>query len=240
MCDELKARHVMRPKSAIECNRLRLVEIDYLGFDNQLHRDGRIMVLDAVAPHVLDIFRELRERNIAIAKVKLMNSYYGDDEASMSDNNSSSFNDRPIAGGGRVSMHAYGLAIDINPVQNPYLKSNDDNSIAISPREGSHYLNRSEDRPGKARRMGMAEAMIDVFADHGFLTWGGYWDNPIDYQHFQVSQKMADELLASASSAGAEKFDRYIRRYRDCRKTADREHCVELADRVDVSTAPAR
>jgi hypothetical protein len=180
----------------------------------------------------LDIFDELRRKNIPINKIELMNNYSGDDDASMSDNNSSSFNDREIAGGGRVSLHAYGLAIDINPIQNPSLKRNDDGSVSISPQGGSQFLNRSENRPGKAKRQGMAESMIEVFAGHGFLSWGGYWDNPIDYQHFQVSQKMADLLIATSRAAGAQKFQEYIQRYRDCRKSGDRPHCVALADQA--------
>jgi hypothetical protein len=230
MCSELKAKHVMGPQAAAGCGRLRLVRIEYLGFDHQLHKDGRIMVLDVVAPHVLDIFDELRKENILINKVELMNNYLGDDGASTSDNNSSSFNDREISGGGRPSLHAYGLAIDINPIQNPYIKRNDDGSISISPPGGAQFLNRSEDRPGKAKREGMAESMIGIFANHGFLIWGGYWDDPIDYQHFQLSRRMADLLMAASPFDGAEKFRDYIQRYRDCRESASRLKCVELAE----------
>jgi hypothetical protein len=230
MCGELKAKHVMGPKPAAGCGRLRLLRIEYLGFDNQLHKDGRIMVLDVVARHVLDIFDELRNANIRISKVELMNNYLGDDNASTNDNNSSSFNDREVSGGGLPSLHAYGLAIDVNPIQNPYIKRSDDGSISISPRDGAQFLNRSEDRPGKAKRAGMAESMIDIFANHGFLGWGGYWDNPIDYQHFQVSRRMADLLLAASPSDGAESFGEYIQRYRDCRKSASRLQCIELAE----------
>jgi hypothetical protein len=230
MCSELKAKHVMQPQPAVGCGRLRLVRIEYLGFDNQPHRDGRIMVLDVVAPHVLDIFDELRKENIRINKVELMNNYMGDDDASTRDNNSSSFNDREISGGGRPSLHAYGLAIDINPIQNPYIKRGDDSSISVSPRNGDQFLNRSEDRPGKAKRVGMAESMIEIFANHGFLGWGGYWDNPIDYQHFQVSRRMADLLIAASPADGAGRFREYIQQYRDCRKSGSRLQCIELAE----------
>jgi hypothetical protein len=159
-----------------------------------------------------------------------MNYYSGDDDASIGDNNTSSFNDREISGGERISLHAYGLAIDINPIQNPSLKRNGDGSIRVSPPGGSQFLNRSEDRPGKAKREGMAESMIDIFANHGFLIWGGYWDDPIDYQHFQVSRRMADLLIATSPTDGVEKFREYIQGYRDCRKSASRLQCIELAE----------
>jgi hypothetical protein len=230
MCNELKATHVMQPKPSVQCDRLRLIKVEYLGFDNSVHTDGRIMVLDIVAPYVSNIFRDLSQNGIKIEKINTMNKYDGDDEASMSDNNSSSFNDRSISGGGHLSLHAYGLAIDINPIQNPYLKRNSD-TFRISPKKGASYINRSERRPGKAKRPGMAEDMIDIFANQGFLIWGGYWDDPIDYQHFQVSQKMANLIMSSSYAEAAAKFNEYVQRYRECRKSTERLECIEVLER---------
>jgi hypothetical protein len=150
-----------------------------------------------------------------------MNHYDGNDDASMADNNTSAFNDRAITGGGAVSLHAYGLAIDINPIQNPYAKRSGA-TLMFSPPSGVENANRLDDRPWKKPRSGMAEKVIDVFADHGFLTWGGYWDDPIDYQHFQVSRKLAEELAGLAPAQAAAVLERHVKRYRLCRSAAAR------------------
>ena len=69
----------------------------------------------------------------------------------------------------------------------------------------------------------MAEAVIDIFADNGFLIWGGYWDDPVDYQHFQTGRRTA-ERLASASAAEAEAiFNGLVERYRSCRRSSSRQ-----------------
>src|SRR5262249_3289476 len=147
------------------------------------------------------------------------NRYDGDDNSSMADNNTSAFNDRKTAFGNRLSLHAYGLAIDINPIQNPYLSRVAD-SIRALPRAGIAYANRRNDRPWKAVRPGMAESVIDVFADNGFVVWGGYWDNPIDYQHFAVSGGLV-ERLAQANPIEAEfMFKESVERYRKCRQSS--------------------
>jgi D-alanyl-D-alanine carboxypeptidase len=209
LCSAMKLHKVINSGAPVSCGRLRQIRFSYIGFDGQLQNDGRIVVMDAVADHVLQIFDTLRSRHFPIAKARLMNDYDGDDEASMADNNTSAFNDRSIVGRSSVSVHAYGLAIDINPIQNPYMKR-EGGVLAISPRAGNDYLDR------KNRRPGMAETAIDVFADHGFLIWGGDWRNPIDYQHFQVSRDLVKELARSSSANGQLLFERYVERYRSC------------------------
>jgi len=170
ICSDMILHHVLIPKGPIGCERLRLIKFGYIGFDGQAHEDGEIVVLDAVADYVLQIFVELRKTSFPVAKAKLMNAYDGDDEASMADNNTSAFNVREIAGGGPISLHAYGLAIDLNPVQNPYAKRSGA-ILTFSPKSGADYANRLNDRPGKPFRRGMAEAVINIFADNGFLIW---------------------------------------------------------------------
>jgi hypothetical protein len=216
-CANLKRTHVMKAIPSIGCDRLRIVKVRYLGFDNLVHEDGVIMVLDVVAPQVVAIFQDLLKCHIPVAKVKLMNDYDGIDEASMADNNTSSFNDRDIASGNKISLHAFGAAIDINPIQNPYLKK-DGGTINVSPKTGIDYINRSEFRPWKNIRQGMAETMVDIFANHGFTVWGGYWNDPIDYQHFQVSPKVADMLMSSSYAVASSKFTSYVRDYHQCLK----------------------
>lgn len=213
LCDEMKSRNVMRPESPLSCARLRLVTFSYVGFDDKVHSDGAIVVMDAAAEDVLAIFSKLRDMRFPIAHARLMNHYNGNDSASTADNNTSSFNARKSTGGNSLSMHAYGLAIDLNPVQNPYV-THSDSGRSVMPRSAAQYANRSVRRPG------MAESVIDVFADHGFLVWGGYWRNPIDYQHFQASRSMAVRLAALPAGQAQAAFKQYVERYRACRRNA--------------------
>jgi hypothetical protein len=142
-----------------------------------------------------------------------MNQYNGSDDASMADNNTSAFNVRAVEATGAISMHAYGLAIDLNPVQNPYVLRMISGRLQVDPKAGAAYLARKNLRPG------MAEAVIDVFADHGLLVWGGYWNSP-DYQHFQVSRSMAGQLARLSPPAARALFERRLERYIACARAA--------------------
>ena len=109
------------------------------------------------------------------------------------------------AGGGSISLHAYGAAIDINPVQNPYIKRFGAR-LAVSPRAGRGYLDR------KNRKEGMAEPVVELFAEHGFSIWGGCWRNPTDYQHFQISRRLAQELARLSAKDAKARFEQHVRR----------------------------
>src|SRR5215470_15520593 len=111
-CEEMKLHQVLGTSSPVGCQRLRLIRFAYLDFENNMHEDGEIVVMDAAAKHVLRIFDIIRERQFPLAKARTMDKYDGDDERSMIENNTSAFNDRPIAGSQTISIHAYGLAID--------------------------------------------------------------------------------------------------------------------------------
>jgi hypothetical protein len=234
-CDAMKVHHVLSPQSRVGCDRLKLVKFSYVDFDGKLHADGQVVVMDAAAKHVLRIFNSLRRLHFPIAKAVLMNSYDGNDNASMDDNNTSAFNDREITSGGSPSLHAYGLAIDVNPIQNPYV-TRLGATLTFNPASGVEYANRLNDRPGKKHREGMAEAAIEPFAENGFLIWGGYWDNPIDYQHFQVGRKFAERLAQLTPAEAEAAFDKLVEAYRRCRHTAgqgglsNRANCVVAAD----------
>jgi hypothetical protein len=193
--------------------RLKIVTVKYYDFAGKSHEDGEIMVFDVVAENIAKIFDELHTIKFPIAKVKLINNYNGDDELSMSDNNSSSFNYRNIAGDGKkISLHSYGLAIDINPVQNPVLEINNDGTINFSPKESILYINRMENRPDKATRIGMTEQVISIFTKNGFNIWGGYWDNPIDYHHFQLDRSLAEKLVNSTYEEGRKIFINHLKK----------------------------
>ena len=233
-CEDMRTHHVLSANVKVGCDRLRLVKFRYFSFDNRIHDDGEMVVMDAAATHVLHIFATLRKMRFPIFKVRPINEFDGDDDASMLANNSSAFNDRNVAGGSTTSLHAYGLAIDLNPVQNPFLVRSDA-VVKIDPAPGADYLNRMSERPGKPPRRGMAESVVRLFADEGFLIWGGYWDNPIDYQHFQVSRKLAERLVGLPPSQAAIDFDRVVDRFRDCERKYPRNslpnpECVTLAD----------
>lgn len=212
LCGEMIRHKTLTGKGPVSCSRLALIRFGYFGFDNAAHSDGEIIVLDAAAQNVAAIFDALLDRHFPIAKARLMNHYDGDDDAADVDNNTSSFNDRVVAGTNTLSLHAYGLAVDLNPVQNPFIQ------IAagkreVSPEEGKQYLDR------KALRPGMAETVIDIFADNGFTIWGGDWHDPIDYQHFQVGRSLAQQLAQAPAANARAMFEQHVERYRQCRRS---------------------
>ena len=217
LCDDMKRHNVIRAGAIVGCERLKLIKFSYLGFDGATHTDGEIMVIDAAAENVLHIFTRLREMGFPIAKARLINHYDGDDDASIADNNTSAFNSRNVAGTNALSLHAYGLAIDLNPVQNPYVQRSA-GKLTFSPPAGAAYANRLKGQPEKRLRLGMAESVIDVFADEGFSVWGGYWKSATDYQHFQVSRSLAQQLARLAPAQAKTVFAQHVERYRACRR----------------------
>jgi D-alanyl-D-alanine carboxypeptidase len=231
LCDDMKAHNVIRAVAVVGCERLSLIRFPYLGFDGSLHGDGEIMVMDAAAENVLRIFTKLREIGYPIAKATLINRYDGNDDASIADNNTAAFNSRNVAGTNALSLHAYGLAIDINPLQNPYVQRLD-GKVTFSPPAGAAYAKRPTGPAEKDLRLGFAESIIDVFADEGLVIWGGVWKNP-DYQHFQVGRSLAQQLAHFAPAQAKAVFARHVERYRACRRKggaqADRASCIASA-----------
>jgi D-alanyl-D-alanine carboxypeptidase len=204
-CAHMKAHRVLNPGAPVGCDRLRLLTFAYLGFDGQTHADAELVVLDAVAEHALAIFVALRERGFPIAGVKLMDAFNGNDDAAIAANNTSSFNVRAVAGSGNISLHSYGVAIDLNPVQNPYVIRTA-NGLIVEPRSAAQYANRRNQRPG------MAEPVIALFAQHGFAEWGGRWANPTDYQHFQVGRGLAYRLARASPAQARELFEQVVQK----------------------------
>jgi hypothetical protein len=209
LCRDMRATKVLNPGAPVGCERLRLVRFSYMRFDGTTHDDGELVVLDAVADHVLEIFVTLRSRAFPIASAHLMNRYRGDDDASLAHNNTSAFNVRRVIGTASISLHAYGVAVDINPVQNPYVEQGA-RGIDIAPPAGAAYLGRQDRRPG------MAEAVIDVFAHHGFAQWGGYWPRQRDYQHFQIGRGLAARLVTLPYPKARAAFEQHVERVRAC------------------------
>lgn len=209
-CARMQASKVITAANPVPCSRLATVSFDYTDFDGATHQ-GAVVVLDAVAPQVESLFGELLLRSFPLAGARALEAYEGDDQRSMADNNSSAFNGRPMTGGGGWSKHAYGAAIDINPLQNPYVSQAGSPQQEVLPPQGAAWLQRTPPQPG------MAEEVISVFYDHGFLVWGGQWKQPIDYQHFEIGSRSFIQTLASLPKAQARaEFARYAARYRQC------------------------
>lgn len=159
-------------------------DLKYLVF---IHRDldgnavvGEMVVNQLIATDILEIMEQLFLASYPIEKARLIDYYDADDETSMRDNNSSGFNWRFIKGTTTLSNHSTGLAVDINPLYNPYYKSTKRREI-IQPQTGQPYLDRTADFPFKITDDDLCHTL---FAAHGF-TWGGSWESPKDYQHFE-------------------------------------------------------
>lgn len=158
---------------------LRYVHVRHMGFDGEA-KDGELVVNKAIADDVLAIFEELYKADYPIEKVRLVDEYDADDEASMSDNNSSAFNFRFISHTTRISRHGLGMAVDINTRYNPYVKTVD-GKLSIEPANGADYVDRSKDFPHKIDH---EDLCYKLFKEHGF-AWGGDWTHSKDYQHFE-------------------------------------------------------
>jgi hypothetical protein len=159
---------------------LRYVKVLYYGFDHETH-EGELIVNKAIAEDIVEIFEELYDLKYPIERMVLVDEYAADDNASMAADNTSAFNYREIDdGSGRLSNHSYGLAIDINPLYNPYVRKIDGETY-VSPENGAEYADRSQDCPFYVTE---GDACYKAFTDRGF-TWGGDWKTQKDYQHFQ-------------------------------------------------------
>lgn len=165
----------------IALSELRYLRMLYRGFDGEAHV-GEMVVNAQIAQTVLEIFRHLYDQDYPIEKMRLIDDYGGDDDASCLDNNTSGFNYRVVEGSAHLSRHAYGMAIDINPFYNPYVTY--ENGVEhISPPGSGPYADRSADFPYKIG--GEGDLCLELFKERGF-TWGGNWRTLKDYQHFQI------------------------------------------------------
>lgn len=158
---------------------LRYLQVLYVGFDAEEHV-GELIVNKVIADDILEIMRVLYENRYPIERMELVDEYGGDDELSMQANNTSAFNYRPVEGTNKLSRHSYGMAIDINPFYNPCVRKYSDGSSKSFPEGSDEYVDRSKDFPYKIDK---EDLCYQLFTEHGF-RWGGTWNNPQDYQHF--------------------------------------------------------
>ncbi|MGD0466086.1 MAG: M15 family metallopeptidase [Gammaproteobacteria bacterium] len=208
MKQQMQTLGTWKKECPIAMDRLRLIKFSYYDFSGIEQENGQMVVLDVVSNRVLKIFKELHSIKFPIARSYPIEHYKGNDDESMLDNNSSCYNCRFITGMNNIpSIHSYGLAIDINPIQNPYLGFNgqEENFIKILPNSGKEYANRNNLRPG------MVESIIEIFKKNGFTDWGGKWIYPraIDWQHFQLPRPLAQLLVAMSFKDAKEFFEIY-------------------------------
>ncbi len=143
--------------------------------------EGEMVCNIAISDKLTDIFRQLYDADYPIEKMVLIDEYDGNDDASMSDNNTSCFNYRVVSGTNKISKHGYGLAVDLNPRYNPYIHKINGEEL-IEPENGIEYADRTADFDYKIDTDDLA---YKLFTQAGF-TWGGSWKNSKDYQHFQM------------------------------------------------------
>ncbi|MGI6007778.1 MAG: penicillin-binding transpeptidase domain-containing protein [Ruminococcus sp.] len=163
---------------------LRYLQVSYYDFDHQV-QTGELVVNAALADDFLYVFEKLYEGEYEIQSLRLIDDYWaGDgqssDESSMAANNSSAFCYRHIAGSDRLSNHARGCAVDINPVQNPYVRFRNGEPADVQE-ESLEYVDRSNVREHMITH---EDLCYQLFTERGF-TWGGDWESPKDYQHFE-------------------------------------------------------
>ncbi|WP_110180970.1 CapA family protein [Nocardioides solisilvae] len=157
---------------------LRHLSLSYVGFDGRA-RTGELVVHADLADDVVSVFGELYAERWPIRRMRLVDAYGADDDRSMAANNTSAYNCRRVAGQRSWSAHAYGAAIDLNPVQNPYVTSS-----GILPPRGRRFadVDRSATARPRAGVIRRGDVVTRAFRRVGW-TWGGSWRQP-DYQHF--------------------------------------------------------
>jgi poly-gamma-glutamate synthesis protein (capsule biosynthesis protein) len=161
-------------------NDLRLLTLRYVGFDGRAHT-GQMVVHHRHARGLVGVFRELYEARFPIRRMQLIDAYGGDDDRSMAADNSSAYNCRMVAGKSTFSDHAYGAAVDINPVENPYVTAD-----GVLPAAGRRFVDVDRSRDAAAPRGVIVadDVVVRAFARIGW-KWGGVW-NEADYQHFHA------------------------------------------------------
>lgn len=155
-----------------ELRYLTVFHYDYYGYIRQ----GELVCNKTIAKDLLCVFRALFSRAYPINSIRLVDDFEASDEASMQANNTSCFNYRTVAGSKTLSKHAFGMAVDINPLENPCVKGN-----RIQPSTAGEFVDRNKDFPHKIDNDDFCK---EVFESFGF-QWGGYWRSVKDYQHFE-------------------------------------------------------
>jgi hypothetical protein len=179
--NEIKNRifGISYPKECeVPLNDLKYVKVLHYDFHQNI-KTGELIVNTLVAKDITKIFKELYDNKYPVEKIRLIDEYDADDEKSMADNNTSCFNYRRIDSSSTLSSHSYGLAVDINPLYNPYVRTGFGNRN-ILPAEGAKFVDRTLNIPGLIVK---DDICYRTFIKKGW-QWGGDWTDRKDYQHF--------------------------------------------------------
>lgn len=156
---------------------LRYVRVSHMDLQGR-ERVGELVLHHDAVNRVVAAFKLMWDARFGIERMQLVDDFGGSDAASMAANNTSAFNCRRVSGTSTWSQHAYGRAIDINPVQNPYVSGG-----LVDPPAGNAYLNRGDVRPGMLVQGGPAVSAFDRIG----WGWGGRWSSSKDYQHVSAN-----------------------------------------------------
>ena len=159
---------------------LRYLRLSYIDAEGCEHV-GEMICNKAIAKDLLDIFRELYRQKYPIERIRLIDDYEASDERSMRDNNTSSFCFRKVSGTTKLSKHALGMAVDVNTLYNPYVRTGKDGRRIVEPSTAVKYVDRTRSFPYKIVK---GDLLYRLFLQHGF-QWGGSWRTMKDWQHFE-------------------------------------------------------
>ena len=159
---------------------LRYLRLSHFDAEKKEHV-GEMVCNKAIANDLLEIFRELYRQKYPIQRIRLIDDYEAEDERSMRDNNTSCFCYRTVSGTTKLSKHATGMAVDINTLYNPYVRTGKDGRRIVEPATATEYVDRRKSFPYKIVK---GDLLYRLFLQHGF-TWGGSWRTMKDWQHFE-------------------------------------------------------
>ena len=171
-------KHSWHPGCPVGIGDLRLLTMTYWGMDKKPHT-GQMVVNADSATKIVKVFRTLYNERYPIRRMELVDKYGGSDFDSIEADNTSAFNCRRVTGGTGWSEHAYGTAIDIDPVQNPYVTTGG----TVLPERGRPWADRDLRVPGMIHRKGIVRT---TFLALGW-GWGGDWSGTKDYQHVSLT-----------------------------------------------------
>lgn len=174
---EVLDRSTWKEECPVTPDDLRYLTMTHYGFDGEFHT-GEMIVNVSVAEDVVEVFRQLQEARFPIEQMRVIDEFELDLPPTGDWNDTTSFVCRPAVNSGRWSQHAFGLAIDVNPFHNPYLKDG-----LVIPELASTYLDRDDLRPGM---IVSGDVPFAAFADIGW-TWGGNWNSLKDWMHFSLN-----------------------------------------------------
>jgi hypothetical protein len=172
-------KHSWRSGCPVSPSGLRMIEMTYWGMDKKPHDGGRLVVNADAAGDLVKVFRKLYDMRYPIARMEPVDVYKGSDFDSIEANNTSAFNCRRATGSSNWSQHALGLAVDINPCENPYVSADG----TVAHKDCVKFKDRDRDDPGVIHA---GDRVVKAFASIGW-GWGGDWGGPWDYQHFSSS-----------------------------------------------------